>query len=83
MNGVSVFSASDGGQVVSAGNIINFFEDDFRTGQGESFSGAADFIRIHDDASTFGTAPSPVPLPAGFGLLLGALGALGLWRRKT
>jgi hypothetical protein len=49
------------GQAVPGSNILNFFEDDTITGQSESFVGSVDFIRIHDDSSTFGTAPVPEP----------------------
>lgn len=51
---------------VSTGNILNFFEDDTVTAQNESFSGVVNFIRIHDDSSTFGSAPMlapPTPIP--------------------
>jgi len=64
LNGAHLWSAGDGGQAISAPNILNFFVDDGFGG--ESFRGSADWIRIHDDASTFGTEPvytSEVPEP--------------------
>jgi len=79
LNGGLVITGADGGgQGVPAGNILNFFEDDYSTGQRESFAGSADFIRIHDDASTFGTVPSPIPVPTSLPLLAGGLGLFGL-----
>ena len=83
IDGVSIFSVSDlGGQAVSALNILNFFEDDNATGQREAFMGSADFIRIHNDSSTF-TAPSAVPVPAAVWLFGTALiGLVGFGRRK-
>jgi hypothetical protein len=76
-------SVSGVNQAVSDTNVLNFFEDElFGAGQGEAFVGSADFIRIHDDASTFGQAPavSAVPLPAALPLLLLSLGTLGAFR---
>lgn len=41
--------------------VRSFFEDDFDSRQGEAFVGSVDFIRIHEDTSTLGTAPVPLP----------------------
>lgn len=81
LNGVSLFSVADGGQAVPGANILNFFEDDFATSQGESFAGSVDYIRIHDDSTTFGTAPlisAPLSVPEPATLLLMSLGLAGL-----
>ncbi|MCA8928301.1 MAG: hypothetical protein KDC18_09535 [Alphaproteobacteria bacterium] len=86
LNGTSLFSVADGGQAVSGGNILNFFEDDVATSQSEAFAGSVDFIRIHDDASTFGQAPPnvSVPLPGVLPQLAAGAGLLGVigWRRR-
>ncbi|MEZ6137689.1 MAG: PEP-CTERM sorting domain-containing protein [Pirellulaceae bacterium] len=82
LDGVSLFSVADSNQAVSAGNILNFFEDDNATSQRESFIGSVDWIRIHDDASTFGTQPvQAVPEPSSL-LLFSLLGTLGLRLRR-
>lgn len=84
LDNVLLFSVADSNQAVSAANILNFFEDDNNTGQIEAFAGSVDFIRIHDDASTFGATPSAVPVPAAFWLFgSGLLGLVGLARRKA
>lgn len=81
LNNTALGSVSnDRGDAVAPDNILNFFVDDNRTGQRESFAGTVDFIRIHNDASTLGTSPTPptqaVPEPKS--LLVIALGVLGL-----
>ena len=63
-------------QAVSTANILNFFEDDLDTGQSEAFNGSVDFIRIHNDSSTFSTVPEPSTI-----VLIG-LSILGLQLRK-
>ena len=74
LDNVLLFTVSDAGSAaVSVLNVLNFFHDDFATGGNESFAGSVDYIRIHDDASTF----SPVPVPAALPLLAVGLGALG------
>lgn len=84
LNGTSLFSAPDYGQAVSASNILNFFEDDTDTGQNESFVGSVDWIRIHNDSSTFGTEPTAaVPEPATLALFGIGLIALGFRIRQT
>lgn len=74
-NGVSSFSFVDGGGDAifsAANNIINFFVDDFATGQREASAGVVDLIRIYDAPLTAGQVadlggPGPVnfvPEPA-------------------
>lgn len=83
INNVSIFSVADSNQAVSAANILNFFEDDFHTGQGESFTGSVDFIRIHNNSSTFGNAPT-IPEPTTV-LLLGSglIGFMGMRKKSS
>ena len=69
------------GEAVSSSNILNFLVDDTAI-TGEAFAGSVDWIRIHEDSSTFGQAPSAVPEPAS--LAMWGLGAIGMMfaRRK-
>ncbi len=82
LDNVSLFSVADNGQAVSVLNILNFFEDDGATGKSESFAGSVDFIRIHDDASTFGTQLSVVPLPAALPMFFSGLVGIGIVGRR-
>lgn len=79
LNGTSLFTAADtSNQAVPLSNVLNFFIDDNQTttGQLESFAGSVDFIRIHNDSSTFGTEPTVVPEPTSL-TFLGAATAMG------
>jgi len=81
-DGVALTAFNDSSnQAVSSNNILNFFEDDTETDKRESFIGAVDYIRIHDDASTFGSQPTfPVPEPSTLAIF--ALGIMGLASRR-
>lgn len=82
-DGASLFVAlDDAGQAVPVANILNFFEDDNLFGKGESFVGSVDFIRIHDDSSTFGTEPPTIPEPTTILLLGVGLAGLGVVRKR-
>jgi hypothetical protein len=76
VNGVEQISFLDSG-ALALSNTLNFFIDDFATGQREASAGFVDYIRIS------GTAPvSAVPLPPALPLLAAALGGFGLLSRR-
>ena len=80
LDNVLIDTFVDGGNdAVPSGNILNFFEDDNATAQFESFGGSVDFIRIHEDASTFGPT---VPEPSSFVMLATGLIGIVFARRK-
>ena len=62
-------------------NHISFFEDD----KYEEFTGSVDFIRFHDDASTFSSQPSvqPISSPTTIAIFAFSLMALSLRRIKV
>ncbi len=68
-------------QAVSASNILNFFVDDNDSSQRESFAGSVDFIRIHDDATTFGATPSINPEPSAI-IIWSLLGVAFCWIQR-
>lgn len=71
LDGVSQFTATDPSNYANPSpSILYFFMDDNTTGS-ESFVGSVDFIRIHNDASTFGQNPSAsaAPEPASSSLM--------------
>ena len=84
LDGVSVYSFLDvNGEGVSSLNILNFFiDDDNQNSLGESFSGSVNFIRIHDDSSTFGMEPPMTNVPEPGTLTIFALGMIGLASRR-
>jgi hypothetical protein len=79
LNGTQIFSIADYGNALPLNNVLNFVVDDLDNGQpgSEGFAGAVDYIRIHDDRSTFAAVPVPASLP----LLAAGLGLFGLIRR--
>lgn len=77
--GLEISFVDSGNLAVPSGNILNFFEDDFATGQGEAFAGSVDYIRIFDGPDTTIQA---VPEP-GMLLVIGlGLAGLGVVRRR-
>ena len=84
LNGVSMWSFVDGGALAvfsGANDIVQFFKDDFATGQGEASGGFVDYIRIYDGA----IIPAPngnVPEPGTLALFGAAALAAGLRRRR-
>ena len=88
VNGVQQISFTDSSSratFTGTNNIIQFFKDDFNTGQTEASGGVVDFIRIYDSALTRLEVAALEAAPAPQGLVLAALGAAGLatwgWRR--
>jgi hypothetical protein len=73
------------GKAVPGNNILHFFVPDTTTFPDLTIAGSVDFIRIHDDSSTFGTQPiSAVPAPATLWLFSTALiGLIGFGKRKV
>ena len=76
VNGIQQITFMDTTNLALA-STLNFFVDDFATGQREASGGFVDYIRISDDK-----AVSSVPLPAGFPLLAAGLAGLGLVSRR-
>jgi hypothetical protein len=62
---------------LGSGDVVSGFRLTATEGNGPDFAG---FFLITDDAGSFRPAISPVPLPAGLTLMLGALGCLPLLR---
>ncbi len=83
LDGVFLASAPDvGDQALPLANILNFFEDDFATGQAESFTGSVDWVRIHSDSSSFSAEPPAVPEPGALAILAFGLAGIGFARRR-
>lgn len=83
LDGALVFNGTTTSAQPSS-NVLNFFEDDTFTGQSEAFVGSVDYIRVHNDRSTFGQAPTvsdpTVPEPAPLALI--AAGAMLLATKR-
>lgn len=82
---LALTKALNPGESVPAGNILHFFVDDTLSRirqNSESIEGSVDFIRFHEDASTFSSVSS-VPIPAAAPLLIAGVGLLfGLGRKR-
>jgi hypothetical protein len=78
LDGTSLFSFDDTASELAVSNtdILYFFVDDTQVA-GETLTGSVDFIRIHNDASTFGTSPGSRVPESGSTLVILALGLLG------
>ncbi len=76
INGVQQFTFNDGFNLANS-DILNFFIDDFATGQREASSGFVDYIRISGPGSV-----STVPLPAALPLFAAGLAGLGFASRR-
>jgi hypothetical protein len=75
INDILQWSFDDGGNIaVPGGNVLNFFEDDFVTGQSETMTGSVDWIRISSAVS--------VPEPGTLALLGIGLAGIGFTRRR-
>ena len=78
LNGVSQFSFVDTTDQALINGALHFFRDDFATGQGEASSGFVNYIRISDTAG----APTVVPEPAAWALMIMGFGAVGAVVRR-
>jgi hypothetical protein len=76
VDGVPQFSFIDS-TGIALSNLLNFFIDDFATGQREASAGYVDYIRISGTGSV-----SAVPLPAALPLLAMGLAGLGFAGRR-
>jgi hypothetical protein len=76
INGTQQFTFTDASNIALS-NTLNFFIDDFATGQGEASSGFVDYIRVSDSSTV-----SAVPLPAALPLLAASLAGLGFVSRR-
>jgi hypothetical protein len=76
VNGVPQISFTDSFNLAIS-DTLNFFIDDFATGQGETSAGYVDYIRISGTGSV-----SAVPLPGALPLLVAGIAGLGLVSRR-
>lgn len=91
LNGAQSFSFNDVGGLALFGSTIEFFRDDFATGQREASSGFVDYIRVFDQVLTPAQAIVPaaptgaVPEPATWAMMLLGFGGMGyaMRRRRT
>jgi hypothetical protein len=76
INGSSVTFNDTNNYTTPSSNVLRFFQDDVD----ENFAGSVDFIRIHDDASSFGQN-AVVPAPSTIAIF--TLGIIGLASRRS
>lgn len=93
VNGISVLSFTDSGNIAvagTAGSPVIFFTDDHNTSQNEASAGAANWIRLYNQPLSSAEvlklyqtgSPAMVPEPTTTGLLAAGLGLLCFVRRR-
>lgn len=82
VDGDSGLTFLDTGGNAVIGSTLNFFNDDFATGQGEASSGFVDYIQIYDTALTDTGIIAGVPEPTSWMMLIAGFGLVGAAARR-